>query len=288
MRVTSLRNVCFSATGVTARYAAAIVKAINLPVCHYDLSAPCAYNYSLSMHNVGKHLQHCSEEHITTGIREVTLIGTPVFAGRIPRVVSQRLASITGAGNPAILFVTYGNRNYDDALLELCNQAESCGFIVVGAAAFVGQHSQLPRFAATRPNADDLAEAKAFALQCRTIIHDMIDMAHATVSLSPHKFIQGAFPYKARKTPKTFPSGDERCDNCQVCVLHCPVLAIQPETPRETGENCITCGRCIKYCHTGSRHLPSETLSALQERLAPTCSIPKQASCFYAAYENRH
>ena len=64
------------------------------------------------------------------------IIGMPVYAGRIPMVAVPRLSGLKGNGTPCILVATYGNRHYDDALVEMEDIAREHGFTVKGAAAW--------------------------------------------------------------------------------------------------------------------------------------------------------
>lgn len=50
---------------------------------------------------------------------EILVLGVPVYAGRVPNVLLKYLNMITSNGALAIPIVVYGNRNYDDALIEL-------------------------------------------------------------------------------------------------------------------------------------------------------------------------
>lgn len=65
------------------------------------------------------------------------------------------LAHLKGHGNPAIAVAVYGNRDYDDALVELQDLLEENGFCVIAGAAFVAQHSIFTKVAAGRPDEDD-------------------------------------------------------------------------------------------------------------------------------------
>jgi hypothetical protein len=58
--------------------------------------------------------------------------------------------------------VTYGNRHYDDALLELADMAEAQGFAVKGAAALVGRHT-FGQIQSDRPDSNDLDADKDVA-----------------------------------------------------------------------------------------------------------------------------
>ena len=75
------------------------------------------------------------------GRDEVVIMGAPVYAGRIPAVARERLAGLSADGATCLVVVTYGNRHYDDALLELADLAAAQGFAVAGAAALVGRHT---------------------------------------------------------------------------------------------------------------------------------------------------
>ena len=96
---------------------------------------------------------------------ELCVIAVPVYGGRVATTALQRLQRLKGNGSPAILVVVYGNRDYEDALLELRDTAVQLGFVPLTAGAFIGEHSfstpELP-IAAGRPDADDLQQAREF------------------------------------------------------------------------------------------------------------------------------
>ncbi|MGW8195616.1 MAG: flavodoxin family protein, partial [Desulforhopalus sp.] len=72
---------------------------------------------------------------------ELVVFGVPVYAGRVAPLAVERLAGVRGNKSPAVLVVVYGNRDYEDALIELRDLAEKASFIPVAAAAFIGEHS---------------------------------------------------------------------------------------------------------------------------------------------------
>ena len=47
------------------------------------------------------------------------VIGTPVYGGRVPPEAASRLRLIRSMNMPAAIVVVYGNRAYEDALVEL-------------------------------------------------------------------------------------------------------------------------------------------------------------------------
>ena len=67
--------------------------------------------------------------------RDLLIIGVPVYAGRVPNVLLSYLNIIIGSGALVVPVVLYGNRDYDDALLELKDILESNGLPPAG---FVG------------------------------------------------------------------------------------------------------------------------------------------------------
>ena len=72
---------------------------------------------------------------------ELTLVAVPVYGGRVPDVALERLQMLRGKRTPVVPIVVYGNRDYDDALLELSDVLKRQGFVPVAAGAFVGEHS---------------------------------------------------------------------------------------------------------------------------------------------------
>ncbi len=123
------------------------------------------------------------------------VIGMPVYAGRLPRLAVERFSSVQGSETPAVAVVVYGNRAYDDALLELCDLCTAQGFKVTGAAAFIGEHSfssaDFP-IAANRPDENDIRLAEEFGAR----------FAGTSRVLNPEQ-IPGNRPYK----PEMKPSG---------------------------------------------------------------------------------
>lgn len=67
----------------------------------------------------------------------VAVIGLPVHVGKIPLPAVHSLSGIDGKGAMAVTAVSYGGRSYGNALFELKQVAEDCGFRPVGAGAFM-------------------------------------------------------------------------------------------------------------------------------------------------------
>lgn len=180
---------------------------------------------------------------------DVVVIAMPVYAGRLPSVASDRFQRIVGCGQKAVVMVVYGNRDYDDALLELCDLTIRQGFDVVAAGAFIGEHCIFPKVATGRPDSGDREKIGEFARLCRRAIA-------AGCSLNPDT-VKGKRPYKKIMNVPLHPRVDrKKCRKCGVCADMCPVGAIDKDNPATTDTSkCITCCRCLHVCPDGARSL---------------------------------
>ncbi len=97
------------------------------------------------------------------GPDDLVIFGAPVYAGRLPLYPEKLYGNITGEKTPAIFTVTYGNREFDDALLETKDICEANGFVGIAAAAWLSEHTYSDKLAGGRPTEDDLSEAADFA-----------------------------------------------------------------------------------------------------------------------------
>ena len=200
----------------------------------------------------------------------LALIGVPVYAGRVPTLARERMLGIDGMGRKAVLVVVYGNRAYDDALLELRDLARECGFLPVAAAAFVGEHSFSTRshpIAAGRPDQSDLALAVAFGQSVQKKLRETEGAALDEASLQ----VPGNFPYRegvqaAPISPETDP---EKCKLCGACVEACPVDAISltDETVMTDKMLCLRCCACTRVCPTEARAMLHERILELGRML---------------------
>lgn len=194
-------------------------------------------------------LRHPIEGETACGPDDLVVVGMPVYAGRIPNVCAESLAKLKGNNTPALAVVVYGNRAYDDALLELRDALEANGFAVIGAAAFVAQHSIFPATGWGRPDAKDLALMADFGRQCAAKLESFDPRART------HLEVRGNSPYRQAGNVPLKPSGNFRCNACGACVAICPTRAIAKETPKQTDpERCISCAACIAACPRKARN----------------------------------
>lgn len=182
------------------------------------------------------------------GPADLLVMNLPVFIGRLPKICPDMLAGFKGADTPAVAMVTYGNREYEDALLELCDILSTGGFRIIGAGAFIARHSIFTRLAADRPDAADKQKIAAFAALCAAKLAGEHD------SLRMQAQVPGNRPYCAVQHQLLKPAGNEACVSCGLCADICPTGAIDPAAPTQTmAERCITCTACVHNCPQGSR-----------------------------------
>lgn len=174
---------------------------------------------------------------------DVVVVGAPVYGGRLPEQVADALKRIKGNGTTAISVVVYGNRDYDDALLELTDILHDVGCRIVGAGAFIGQHSIFPKVGTSRPDLTDEHNLIVFGRECKTAVDNGFNSEAVP-------YIKGNRPYKKYGGVPFHPKAKEsECVRCGKCVEICPTGAISAGNPFETDESkCISCGRCIFVC----------------------------------------
>lgn len=186
----------------------------------------------------------------------LAIVAMPVFSGRIPDLCAQKLTNLKGENTPAIAVVTYGNRDYEDALLELKNILEENGFILLGAAAVVTQHSIYPNVGSGRPDTQDKRALTTFARQCSQKLRAWPEKPLAEIE------VKGNFPYREYKVPAMKPTVNDNCTLCGICASVCPVGAIPPDNPKTKDTSlCITCTACIAVCPEKAQgfHIPEYT-----------------------------
>ncbi|MEG0948805.1 MAG: 4Fe-4S binding protein [Bacteroidales bacterium] len=179
------------------------------------------------------------------------IIAAPVYAGRIAKTAMARFASLKGNGNLAVVVAVYGNRHYEDALIELYDFANAAGFNTIAASAFIGEHSysrpEMPT-AAGRPDHTDLKIAFEFGESIRKKIE--------SGNLNAPQSIPGNRPYteKGPATPATPITSEELCTQCGTCIDYCPTQAISLKDEIESDiELCIKCCACVKICPNEAR-----------------------------------
>lgn len=199
---------------------------------------------------------------------DICLVAVPSYGGRVPITATERVRQIKGNGAKAILTVVYGNREYEDTLIELKDTLESSGFVSVAAVTAIAEHSIVRKFAAGRPDAQDAKELESFAEAIKE---------RMTESPVQELAVLGNRPYKEKKGSTMHPAADKSCVKCGICAKTCPVGAISMENPAQTDkEKCISCMRCVSVCPKESRELNKLVLAGAEQMLKKSCSERKE------------
>lgn len=180
--------------------------------------------------------------------QDVVVFGFPVYMGRILGDALSRLDNFQGNHTPCIITVTYGNRHYDDALLELFDEVRRRGFIPVGAATLIGEHTY-GSIQVGRPNHDDLYRDELFG----SLVRLKLNREDLSIVSVP-----GHYPYKEGGHGGSYrPATNDLCNKCGLCATKCPMQAIEPDC-KTINNNCIACFRCIRICPLHAKNMDED------------------------------
>lgn len=247
-----IKQITFSPTGGTKKVADAISSDISGEIERIELCAPAS---EITTTNLSKD--------------DLAIIAAPVYGGRIPALAIERLKSAVKAnGAKCAVVAVYGNRAYDDALLELHKTCTEMGFNVIAAVGAVAEHSIIRKYGANRPDADDLKELKAFGEKIK-------DAAEAGKTLA-ETALKGNFPYKKAMAGPN-PTASKKCTGCGLCAKQCPVGAIPLTDSRKVNKDlCVSCMRCVSICPNEARSIGKIMHTMIALAIKKGCAERKQ------------
>ncbi len=260
MKIEKVKLVYYSPTGTSEKTVKAIQQGIGIEYDTIDLTLS---NSEMKTHNLGE--------------KDLAIIAAPVYSGRVAPTAAKRLKKLNGKNTPAILVAVYGNRAFEDALVELKDITEPNGFKIIGAGAFIGEHSfdtsDTP-IATGRPDSEDLKKAIAFGEK----IKQKLDAKEIDEPAIP-----GNHPYKeGGKTGGRSPITDpDKCILCGKCAKVCPTGCITVTDVVETEiDDCTACTACVKVCPTWARHWEHEGVLKAAKWLSTEHGARKEPELF--------
>ncbi|MDL2208935.1 EFR1 family ferrodoxin [Parabacteroides sp. OttesenSCG-928-O15] len=221
--------------------------------------------------------QSLPDEDILFEKEELLILGAPVYSGRIPAKAREAFLRVKGKGTPAVIVGVYGNREYEDALVEMQDILEANGFQVISAAAFIAQHSIFSHIAEGRPDEKDMREIAAYGKQ----LADLFDKIEAPALLSRPE-IKGNRPYREVGESHPIPiQVEETCNECGTCIDLCPYEAISEADPRVMNyDRCQSCGRCLVVCPLQIRHFSGPFFEQVGQKFAVALAARKEPDLF--------
>jgi len=265
MRIESVKLAYFSPTGTSRAVAEGIVRGLgHASVDVIDATTPDVRTRALSV-----------------SANELLVVAVPVYMGRVPDLLSEWLGAIHADGSPAVCVVVYGNRAYDNALLELRDVLSSRGCVPIAGAAFIGEHSFSDAGAPValgRPNAEDTLAAVKFG---ETVADKL--RAISSASDAGDLAVPGTHPYGGitKLWDVDFIAVGGNCGGCGLCASVCPTGAVDAADPAKIDiAACVTCCACIKRCPQGARSKKAGPVTEAQTRLRTLYAEPKSPEFF--------
>lgn len=249
MKIKTVWAVYFSGTGTTEKVVTAVAE---------NLAQSLGADHQTFCFN----MPQAREGELTFGPEDLVVFGVPVYAGRVPNLLLPYIQNkVKGQGTLAVPVVLYGNRNFDDGLMELRNVLFQNGFRPFAAGAFVGEHSFSRILGAGRPDGEDMALAAQLAEKAAGMARDMAQPPEQPVA------VEGCDPIRPYYTPrdrhgepikdflKAKPVTDpDKCIRCGLCARLCPMGSIDPQDVSNVVGKCIKCCACVKKCPTGAKY----------------------------------
>ena len=275
MEIKTVWGMYFSPTGTTKK----VVSCISKTVAEY-LGVKYKF-YPFNLPETRTHTLYFSSD-------DLIVCGVPVYAGRVPNKLLPFLKKhLNGNGAFAVPVTLFGNRDFDDALIELRNLLQEANFHTISAAAFVGEHSFSRVLAAGRPNENDMKLAANFANETAEKVLRLSGPPKEPVS------VKGNDPIHPYYTPRDHhgnainilgvkPKTDmKKCTSCGLCARICTMGAINSQDVSEVVGACIKCCACIKKCPCQAKYFDDERYLYHQHDLEKTYEREANIELFY-------
>ncbi len=250
-------QIVFSPTGGTQQAADAVTAKWENPINKIDLTNP-QNDYSV----------------LNFDQDDIAVIAVPSYGGRVPATAAERLAKINGNQACCAVVCVYGNRAYEDTLIELSDIAKQSNFRVISAVSAIAEHSIMHQYAAGRPNQQDKEELCSFGMK-------ILEKSKSCTDDRLELQIPGNRPYKKSGGVGLTPKADNSCIGCGLCAEKCPTQAISRENIKiADSKKCISCMRCVVQCPQSARKVNKAMVSAAALAIKKACSEIKNNELF--------
>lgn len=217
---------------------------------------------------------------------ELVIVGSPTYAGKLPnKILPDFQSKLLGEGTLAVAIITFGNRNFDNAVAELCDVLNKNKFCTIAAAAFSCRHAFSDKIAAGHPTEDDLKMAEEFSKEIVKILACQPDSRKSLQvdgeSDAPY-YIPKGIDGKPTKFLKAKPVTDKNlCDKCGVCAKVCPMQSIDYEDVSVVSGICIKCQACIRKCPKKAKYFDDMAFLSHIEMLEANFSNEQKENRFW-------
>ena len=232
------------------------------------------------------------ERHFSSD--ELLIIGSPTYAGKLPnKILPEFQEKLRGEHTPVLLFVSYGNRNFDNSLAELLSVLRTNGFLPLAAAAFACRHAFSDRICPERPRIEELAEARGFAMCAAEALKAADPAVLEAASLAFTVPGDAEAPYYVPKgedgAPAKFlkakPLTDlSKCLHCGACAAHCPMGSIDAADTSNVPGICIKCQACVRGCKQGAKYFEDAAFLSHVRMLEQNFAAPEKENLYLSAF----
>lgn len=278
LKIKRIIGVWFSPTLTTAKIVKAIVDSLALSLKINDIKYLDITRIKIS-----------EPDYDQFGSSDIVVFGSPVYIGRMPNLISPYFAKFKGNNALAVAAAVYGNRDYDDGLIELYDILNNDGFNTISAGAFIGEHSFSNLLGGGRPDNKDIQIAQQFGVKIAEKILNT-DNLYDRITIKGNPYPYKGFYNATTSNPnqkvdirKVVPKTNaDLCTNCGLCAQICPMGSIDEHNCSLITGICIKCCACVKRCPNNAKFFDDQVFLSHKKLLEENFSkVRKEPELLY-------